>query len=93
LQVLLERDFGRELGSEAAVAGRGLAFESRQRVFLMRLRMQEYRKLAAHRAIAELFHLLRGGAHDHPVALANLQPEQLVPDRAANQIDLHGGAC
>ncbi len=41
LQVLLERDLRRELGGEAAIAGRGLALQPRQRVLLVRLGMQE----------------------------------------------------
>src|SRR5579863_4111871 len=62
LQVLLERDLRRELRLKAAITGRGLAFEARQRIFLARLRVQEHREFPANGAIAKLLELLRGAA-------------------------------
>ncbi len=46
LQVLLQGHVGREQRGEAAIAGRDLALEARQRVLLVRLRMQEHREFA-----------------------------------------------
>ena len=75
---------------EAAVAGRDLALEARERVLLVRLRMQEHREFAADALVALAHELLGSCADHHPVALADRQAEQPVPNRAANQVDLHG---
>ena len=57
-QVLLERDVGRGVRNESFVAGRRLALGARQRVFLVRLRMQKHRKVLADRLVSERRHLL-----------------------------------
>ena len=44
-QVFFERDVGRGVEGEAVVAGRRLALGARERVFLVRLRMQEDREV------------------------------------------------
>src|SRR5690606_20628094 len=89
-QVFLQRDVRRELGDEAAVAGAALALPPRQRVLLLRLRMEEHREIPAHGAIAGRRQLLGGAAHHDPVACPGFATQQLIPDRAADQIDLHG---
>ena len=89
LEVLLQRHLGRELGDEAAIPGGDLALQPRERVFLGRLGMQEHGEIAAHGAVAEALHLLRRCADDDPVALVRRQPQQLVTDRTADEVDLH----
>ena len=55
--------------------------------------MQKYRKFTTNRPIAGTLHV-GGRAADHdPVALGHSAAKQLVPDRSADQIDLHGSAC
>ena len=51
-QVLFQRDVGSAWNDEAAVAGRRLALGARERVFLVRLRMQEDREVAPDRRVA-----------------------------------------
>ena len=48
------------------------AVGARQRVLLGRVGVQEDRKVAADRSIAQRLHLLLGGAHDHPIVLVRL---------------------
>ena len=55
--------------------------------------MQEHRKLAPDGPITGLLQLFGRGADHHPVALGSRKAEQLVPDRASNQIHLHDSAC
>ena len=74
LEILFERDVGRERGVEAAIARTGLAFGARERVFLARLGMQEDREVLADRAVALRDQFLRPRADDHPVALATGSP-------------------
>jgi len=93
LEILLEADGWGKLGYEAAVARGGLALEPCQRVLLLGLRVQEHREFASDRAITQAQHLLRCRADHHPVALCHGSAQQLIPDCAANQIDLHARAC
>ena len=51
-QVLLQRDVGLGVEGEAVIAPCRLALGARQRVFLARLRMQEYREVLAHGQVA-----------------------------------------
>ena len=59
---------------EAFVAGRGLALGARQRIFLVRLRVQENREVLADRLVAQRHHFLRRGADDDPVAILTGRP-------------------
>ena len=88
-EVVLQRHLGRGVEGKAVVAGRGLALGACQRVFLVRLRVQEDGKVAPHWPVAGLDHLLRGGAHHHPVAVGNRPSEQGVAHAAAHGVDLH----
>ena len=74
---------------EAAIAGTGLAFGARERVFLARLRMQEDGKVLADGLVAQRGQFLGGCAHDDPVALAHRQAEQFVAYRAADEVGFH----
>ena len=88
-QVVLERDVGRKLQLEAAIARPGLALGAGERVLLAGLGVQEHREVPADLAVAEVQHLLRRCADHDPVALADRPAEQLVANRAADQIDFH----
>ena len=90
LQILLQAHLGRGLRREAAIAGRNLALAPRERVLLVRLRMQEHRELAPHRLVTGALQLLRLSPDHHPVALADRNSQQPVPYRAADQVDSHG---
>src|SRR5690606_7025820 len=73
---------------EAAVAASRLAFGARERVLLLRLRMQEHGEIAADRAEAAVAHRLRRLPDHHPVAVAAGDAEQGVAYRAADEVDL-----
>src|SRR5208283_6079951 len=51
-KILLQRDTRRGVEAESLVSAPGLALGARQRVFLVRFRMQEHRKIAADRSEA-----------------------------------------
>jgi len=88
-EILLERDVRREMRDEAAVAGRDLALEARERVLLVRFGMQEHGELAPDGHEALPFELGGLGSDHDPVALAHGQSEQAVTDGAADQVDFH----
>ena len=90
LEIVLELHVRRELGGEAAIAGRHLALQARERVFFLGFRVQEHREVAAHGNESRAFELGRRRADHDPVALGHLAPEQPVPNRAAHQVHLHG---
>jgi hypothetical protein len=54
--------------------------------------MQEHRKVLADRQVAAGDHLVRRGAHHHPVVVAHRQAQQGIAHRAADTIGLHGGS-
>ena len=83
-QVLLERDVGRGVDGEAVVAGAGLALGARERVFLVRVRVQEDGKVAPDGLEAQLQHLLRRHADDDPVPVGRGPAEQRVAHTAAD---------
>ncbi len=70
-QVLAERHVGRDEELEAAVAAAVLALGARQRVLLVRLRMQEHRKIAADRSVAGRDQDFGRRADDHPIAVGD----------------------
>lgn len=88
-QVLFERDLGRGVADEAGVAVAGLALGARERVFLVGVRMQEDREVAADRAEAAREHLVGRAADHHPVTILHRQAEQGVAHRPAHDIGLH----
>ncbi len=79
-KILFERHLGPEFDGESAVAGRYLAFQARQRVFLVAVGVQEHRKIAAHLAIFQAQQLLAGASDHHPVALLDGQPQAGRPE-------------
>src|SRR5262249_40168165 len=91
LQILLEGDVRPGVTYEAGVPGRNLAFRAREGVLLVRLRMQEDRKVAPDLAIAEPQHFFRRATDHDPIALAVRQTEQRIADRTADEIDVHSG--
>ena len=75
--------------TEAVVARPGFAFSAGQRVFLVRGRVQEDRKLLANRAKATHQQIVRGRTDHDPVAFADRPAQQFIAHRAADQIDFH----
>ena len=88
-EILLEAHGRRAVGAESVVARTGLALGARERVLLVGLGMQEYRKVAPHLLHSLALQFLRGSADDHPVALLHCATEQLIPDCTADQIHFH----
>ena len=95
-QVLLERDVGRRVRLEPLVARPRLALGARERVFLLRLGMEEHREVLADGPEAEVDHLLGRGADDDPVAVGLQRrvglphlAEQRIAYAAADAEDLH----
>jgi hypothetical protein len=58
-QILFQADIGRGMKGKALVAVAGLALGTRQRIFLVRLRVQEDREILADRLEAAGQHFLR----------------------------------
>src|SRR5262249_50720178 len=75
---------------EAPVAAAMLALRSRERVLLVRLRMQEHRKIAADRLVTGRDQYLRCRADDDPIAIRDGSSQELVANRAADAIDRYG---
>jgi hypothetical protein len=101
-EVLLERDVGRGVEREAVVARCRLALGAGERVFLVRLRMQEHREVAADRQVAGALHVFRCRADDDPVAIVAGRRrgvatgggrfgQQAVAHPAADDVGLHCG--
>ena len=86
-QILLQRDLGGGVKGKAGIAGRGFALGARQRVFLVRLRMQEHGKVLADRTKARVKQRLGGGADDDPVTIFDGQTKQAIAHAAANPPD------
>ncbi len=89
LQVFLKGHRSRMLGDKAAVTWRDLAFQSRQRVLLLRLRVQVHWEIPADGAVSELLQLGRFRTHDDPVTLLDWATQQFIPDGATHEVDLH----
>ena len=89
-QVLLERYIRRSMEDKAVVAAALLPLGAGERIFLVRLGMQEDGEIPAHRLEAERKQLFRGTTDDHMIAVADAASEQLVSHRAADAVRLHG---
>ena len=76
---------------EAAIARAGLALGARERVLLVRVRMQEHREVAADGDVAVVEHVLDVGADDDPVAIDDRMAEQRIAHRAADEVAFHRG--
>ncbi len=74
---------------EAAIATAALALGPRQRVLVVRLRMQEDGKVAADRTVACRDHLFGRSADDDEIAIGDGAAEKLVAHRAADTVSLH----
>ncbi|GAO26293.1 Nitrogen assimilation regulatory protein NtrX [Alicycliphilus sp. B1] len=91
-EIFLQRHVGRGLHDEAAVAAPALALGARQRVFLVRLGVQEHGKVAPHGHEAARHHVLGPGAHDDPVVVIDGAAQKPVAHGAAHHVDLHGSS-
>src|SRR5450759_277757 len=89
LEILLQSDLRGEARAEPSVAGSDFGFQARESIFLVRLRMQEYRKVPTDGDVAEFLKIRGTGADHHPVALAHGHAQELITDGAADQVDLH----
>ena len=89
-QILLQRHSRRGMKGKADIARRSLAFGTGQRIFLMRLRMQEHREVAPDRRKAARQHVLGRGADHYPVAVLDRQTEQFVAHGTTHCVDFHG---
>jgi hypothetical protein len=89
-QVFLQRDVRRIEKLEAVITRRRLALGARKGVLLLRLRMQEHRKILAHRTVALRDHLLGGRADHDVIAVLHRHAQQLVANRATYRVDIHG---
>ena len=88
-EVLLERHIGREIELEAVIPQRRLAFGARQRIFLLRARMEEHRKILTDRTKALRDHLFGCSPDHHIVAILDGQSQQSIANRSPNHVDLH----
>ena len=89
LEVLLYRYLGRAVDVEAVIAGGRLALGTGERVFLLRLRVEEYGEVPANSLVALCFEFCRMRAHDTPVPFAMRDAKQFVANCATYEIDLH----
>ena len=69
----------------------GFALRAGKRVFLVRIGVQEYGKVAADRTKPAREQFVRCGPDDDVVAIGERLSEQLVAHRAADAINLHAG--
>ena len=88
-QIVFQRHLGRRVHGEALVAAPAFPFRARERVFLVRLRMQEHGKVLADGLVAQALHLVGGRADDNVVAVLHGQAEQLIAHGAADDVGLH----
>jgi len=92
-EVFFERYVRCGVEGETMVAVPGLAFSAGQRVFLLGLRVEEYRKILADRPEPLLEQSFRGGTDDDVVAVGIWPAEQFIADGAADDENLHGQRC
>ena len=91
-QVFFQTHIRRRMDGKTVVARRSFSFSAGQCVFIVGLRMQEHRKVFAHRHKTLIQHVLRRAPHHHPVAILYRQPHQCITHRTANHIELHVSA-
>ena len=89
VEILSDRDIRGRVKEKAAIAGCGLSFSSRERIFFARIRVQEDGEVLADRLEACRLHLSRCRSHDAPVPLAHGQPKQFVTNRATDKVNFH----
>ena len=70
--------------NKAVVAGSGLALGPGKRVFLPRLRVQEYGEVLANGGVSSKNKVLWRRAHDDPVFVCVLASHECVPDSATD---------
>ncbi len=90
-QILFQGDVRCGVHLESLVALSGFALGTRQGVFLVRLRVQEYREILADRLVAQRDHVVGRGADDDVVAVGQRQAQQPVTHCAADDVGFHGG--
>ena len=90
-QVFFQGHAGIGMDGKALVAARGFAFGARQCVFLVRVRVQEHRKILAHRHKAVRHHQLRRGPDDNPVVVLHRQAEQGIAHGTTHHVDAGTG--
>ena len=93
-EILLQGHLGTGVDHEAGVTVAGLALGARQGVLLVGHGVQEDREVTPHRPEAAAAHLLRGGAHHHPVVVVDRPAQARVAHGAPHAVDLeplHGG--
>ncbi len=88
-QIILDGDIGTSVKHKTLMTPTLFAFGACQRIFGLAFRMQEYRKVLAHRLITQRLHLFRRGAGDDIIAITAGDAKHAVTDRAADQIGLH----
>jgi hypothetical protein len=71
----------------------GFALGARQRVFLMRFGVQEYREILADRLVALRDHIVWRGTDDDPIHILDRQAQHFIADCAANAVNLHDLTC
>ncbi len=77
---------------KAVVAGRSFALGTGQGDFFFGDRVQKNREILAHRQKSRVDHLLRRGAHHHPVVVLHRQAQQSIAHRTTDHVNLHGAS-
>ena len=72
-QIRFEGDVRGGIAGKTGIACAGFALGAGQGILFPALRMKEHGKVAAYLLIARVKHLLRGGAHHHPVSVFDRQ--------------------
>ena len=91
LQILFKGHIGRGMKRKAFIARCGLALGSCQRIFLVSLGMQKYRKICADPFVASGQHLFDARTDDDKITILHGQTQQPVAYRTANGINFHLG--
>ena len=88
-EVLLQADIGCRMKLKAGVTRCSLAFGAGECVFFVGLRMQEHRKIAAHRPETLVHQGFWRSADHHVIVIGDGQSEQLITHRPADAVDFH----
>ena len=89
LQISFECDVRRRVKCKPRITTTALALGSRERIFLVGLRVQKHRKVFAHGQKFCRQHVIDRRAHHHVITVMRRQPQELVPYAAADLINLH----